>query len=343
MTNHLNILPEKQFISDWLKDHDRNLSAKDSQTLELLCRNLNYDKLSVEIRLNGENIIIIPIDEVVIEHLNLVQPLLKLNENSVLNLMIVQSTSGKLRWSSIISFLAADGTKRLKLLEKTIENILNQAHVEETGMFKFINLNGSLAYQLEFKHGSMSSWGSIVSGDYLPKKRRKKLGLTDVDESCRYYLVTTYHNSDKGKRFSEEYLYTANDSDSIEFGNGEPEEENDMAIEISGSSVSYSDDDFFSGENDEYLNCMNIQITFHEVQPDEEELILAEITTLVAKYLENEPAINVRSFSKNRLSFYIPALNRSALGKFTAELMQADLDITSINSSGPSTYTNCNN
>ena len=67
MAHHqFNHLVDKQVISDWLAAHNRYLSEKDAQTLELLCDNLNYSNLSIETRETGENIIIIPIHEVMI-------------------------------------------------------------------------------------------------------------------------------------------------------------------------------------------------------------------------------------------------------------------------------------
>ena len=299
-----------------------------------MCQNLIYNELHVENRANGESIIIIPIDNTFITHLNLCNSYLKIPEDSILDLMIIQSMAGKLRWSSIVSFHSYDVMERNRLLDKTIQNILNQGHVEETGMFKFVDLKGRLWDQLEFKKGSMSSLGSIVTGDYLPKKRRYKLGLTDVDESSKYYLITTYHNCDAGRPFSEEYLYTSNDSDITEFGYGEPEEENDMEFEFSEEIETISEYSSF----DEYrINHIDIQITFYNVQPDERELILSEINAILTKCLGKQQSIIFRSFSGNRLSFYLPSENKSALEKFTEELMTADLDITSISSSGPST------
>ena len=338
MGKQVKILPEKQIIVDWLEDHNRNLNTEDAQTLELLYRNVNCEQLSVETRSNGENIIIIPINEIVNEHLNFTRPYLKLTEYSLLNLMIVQSTSGKLRWSSIISFLPAAGKKRLQLLEKTIENIMNQKPVQEAGMFKFIDLNGRLAFQMEFKNGAMTSWGTIVSGDQRPKLNRNRFSLkVEANEANDYYMITTYHNDEVGRKLSEEYLYTISDGDHVNIGNGEPEEENDMTIETSESFVSYSDDDLFLGENDEYSkNFMSVQIAFFEVDAEGMEIILAKITAILTRYIEDQSVIEIRSFSKNKLSFHVPALYKSAIEKFTTALMQADLGITSVSSSGPS-------
>jgi hypothetical protein len=65
-----------------------------------------------------------------------------------------------------------DGKKKSGLLKKTIENIFNQKRVLEEGLFRFLDLNGSLAYQLSFKNGTINCWGSIVTGDQRSKRKR---------------------------------------------------------------------------------------------------------------------------------------------------------------------------
>lgn len=213
-------LSEKQAIADWLEAKEKGLNATDQKTMQVVSNNLDYDNIRFETRKNEENIIIIPIKETAKEHLNISAKYLSLNENSTLNLMVIQDRDGKLRWSSIVAFLPADGKKRQVLPDRTIQNILNNETVNEEGMFKFIDLNSRLAYQLEYKKGKLFSWGTPMRKDQLPsnqlpKPATKKSSGTKVmnyslPTNCiAYYLVTTYYDTE-GVYIDEEeeYLFT---------------------------------------------------------------------------------------------------------------------------------------
>lgn len=180
------------------------MSKKNKEILTLLSSNLNYDGLNTEIKKNDENIIIIPIKESVKEHFNLNAKYLKLDENSIMNLMIVHSKEGKFKGSYIVSFHPTDGKKRLTLKEGTLKNILDSRAVVDEGMFKFIDLKGRLAQQIEYKNGKRISWGTVTTKEFLPKKKQDSKKKNDgvstkimpVDPSLclDFYLVTTYYD-----------------------------------------------------------------------------------------------------------------------------------------------------
>lgn len=172
---------------------------------------------------------------------------MKLDEKSILNLLIVQSSSGKLRWSSVISYLPEDGISQSQLSKKTVQNIINGEQVSDNGMFKFIDLKGNLQYQIEYRSGKLHSFGKPARQDLAQIKKSKS---TAASEGCiDWYLVTTYYYSDGSTSVESEYLFTTCDQDSDGGGGGgdggenpDPEEPNDQEITVSGSSnISESD------------------------------------------------------------------------------------------------------
>ncbi|MES2416930.1 MAG: hypothetical protein V4541_02020 [Bacteroidota bacterium] len=79
---------------------------------------------------SGKQLTSVAEKQVIKERFNLNAKYLKLDESSILNLMIVRSKEGKLRWSYIVSFRPSDGKKQARLSEGTLGNILNNKHVE---------------------------------------------------------------------------------------------------------------------------------------------------------------------------------------------------------------------
>lgn len=272
----LTSISEKQAIKDWLVEHDKNLNSKDKQTRELVSNNLNYDDITIESRKNGEEILIVPIKEPVKDHLNLNAKYLKLDANSLLNYVIVRSKEGKLRWSAIVCFLPDNDKRQETLLSKTIENMINVEPVQDEGMFKFLDIKGKLLYQLEYKGGKMTSFGSVIQRqkaevEKLIAQQAKKKGSPIVKknnqptinnyplpEDCEdFFLVTTYYDGEGGTYEEWEYLYTICDGESGGGGGGggetnPPEEEIDMAISIGGQvqiEADYEEDDYAIDEN----------------------------------------------------------------------------------------------
>ena len=335
MQNPINIFPDRQLIIDWLEDHAQYLNDKDVHTLALVCRHLDYSNASVANRLNGENILVIPLREAVVECFNLNQPFLNLNESVVLNLIIIQSLEGKFRWSTIIAFIPADGEKSSGLSEKTIENIVNERRVEDNGMFKFLALNGMLCFQMEFKNGKMSAWGSLAPGNQLPKRRKR--APQNYDEFANdYYLVTTYHNEDAGKPITEEYLYSAVDVNIFELNYGELEEEMDLEVSITGnfSSRIQIDDQLSDESYEQQKDLVKIKIAFCEVEEEDEELILTTVRAIIERYVVDPSTIHMHMYAKFRLKVHAPLIGNWSPEIFNA-LTSADLGVIGMDSSGP--------
>jgi hypothetical protein len=246
---------EKQILIDWLNLHDNGLKDTEKKILEEITSNLDYGSLSVENRKNGENIIVIPINNSVKTQLNSHANYLKLDRKSILNLIIVQNSTGKLRWSSIISYLPEDGMNQSQLSKKTVQNVINGERVSDDGIYKFIDLKGNLKYQIKYKNGKLYSFGKPVREDLTKANKSKN---TAARGGCTaWYLVTTYYYDDGSTSQTEEYLFTTCDQDTDEGGGGggggggdgenpqdpqDPEEPNDQEITVSGSFDTFEND-----------------------------------------------------------------------------------------------------
>lgn len=244
---------DKQILSEWLSLHKRSLKETDTKVFEEITSNLNYGSLSVENRKNGDNIIIIPVNNSVTAQFNSHKSYLKLEQKNLLILIIVQGSNGKFKWSSIISYLPEDGKNQGELTKKTVQNIINGEQVADDGLYKFIDLKGNLQYQLTYKNGKLNSFGKPVREDLIKANKRKN---TAARGGCfAWYLITTYYYPDGSSSQTEEYLFTTCDQDSDEGGGGgggdspedpqdpeEPEEPNDQEITVSGTFETFETD-----------------------------------------------------------------------------------------------------
>lgn len=247
---------EKQDLVNWVDAHKINSTVEETSILKSLAQNLDYDNLILEKRNNGDNIIIIPLVS---------EKGLKLDDNSINNLMIIQSSTGKFKWSKIVSFLPSSDNAQNRLASGTLQSILNNAPVNQSGLFKFLDLKGRLSYQIEYKNGKIASFGQIMKKTNLPKnlKSSSKANSTisSSSEHCTdYYLVTTIYYSDGTSETTSEYMFTLCDNgepgDDSGGGGGEgtgPEEDNDQAITINGSfeetETVYDNDDYAEGDS----------------------------------------------------------------------------------------------
>lgn len=232
-------------IAEWLGLHEPSLKESEKKVFNEIIRTLDYSKLHIETRKNGDNLIVIPIDNSVRESLNGNANYLKFDNNTIFNLLIVQSKSGKLRWSTLIGYNAEEGSNKSSLTEKTIQNILNGESISDDGLYKFVNVKGRLQYQLTFKKGKLNSSAAPVREDHLEKnKSRKSSGVAARGRCFAYYLVTTIYYSDGQTERWEDYLYTECDQEETEDGGGggggenneeNPEEPNDHEITVYGS------------------------------------------------------------------------------------------------------------
>jgi len=253
----------KEKIDGWLLTH-KIPTAKTLLNASIVHEQLKYDELNIELRTNGDRIIIIPLEDVINEKL-------KVNKSHILNLIIVQSPKKKLKWSMIMDFLPEGGKLQNNLKEKTTQNLLNNQKVKDNGEYKFFDLKGNFLYQLKYKDNKLSSYGS---------RRRKqkndgKLSSRSENRCWSWYYVTTYFNEFGGVDHQDwTYLYTECEEDTDDHdgggggGNGggpsdpDPEEE-EIDVQIPASfnytpqAGNYDPDDYeipegFPVEYDDY-------------------------------------------------------------------------------------------
>lgn len=247
MVNNFN---DKQIVIDWLYLHDQNLKSKEKKILEELIIGLNFNAMCVGKRNNGESIVTIPINNSIRKDLNSKSSHLNLSEKSILNLIIIQNTSGKLRWASIISFLP----KRLKITNElsieTIQNLINGEKVLNDGIYKFIDIKGKLQYIIEYKDKRLFSFSRSLKGKNAKTSENATSSLNCID----WILETTIYYSDGSTEHSSEYQFTTCEDDTEQNGDGGsgggnndfepvyPEDPNDHEITISGSFETYETD-----------------------------------------------------------------------------------------------------
>lgn len=251
---------DKQEIISWLDLHYGNLNSKDKTTLKTLSSNLQYDKLSVVTRNNGETIIVIPIKEAAIEYFSSNADYLKL-DGSAMSLIIVQGTQGKFRWSYIISHSSVEGRGLQSLSDTTIQNIINSKSVADDGTYKFINLKGKLLFQQKYKKGKLISFAKPLRKETTGNKNyggfAKNSMSTLFSTLCHdYYLVETWFYEDGTSYQTETFLYRDCNEEQVPGGddgggggNGDPEEPIDHSYTISGSleieETDYSEEDYY--------------------------------------------------------------------------------------------------
>lgn len=236
----------KEMVSQWLNAHDKNLSTEEKILLNLLSLSLNYDAVETLPRNNNDNIIIIPIDERVKKYL-------KVDERSALSLIIIQSKTGKLRWSTIVSYKANDN-KQSKLSKFALQKILNNEKLPSDGAYKFFNVLGRLLYEMTYAEGNLHSFSNAIKASDLSGKNKginqsKKSVVPSGDPICIdwYWMTTVYDNAGNVIEYYETFLYTTC-SDTYDSGGGvTPEDPIDQEIDSYHSEfiseTEYTEDD----------------------------------------------------------------------------------------------------
>lgn len=230
-----------QKLHNWLDKHKTGISADKISNIELLKQNLDISGSTIQKRNNGDNLIIIPIKA---------SALIKegFDKNYILNLLVVQNNAGSIKWGTIVGFLPAGSKKMASLSPNTLQNIVNNKPVDDSGMFKFLNVAGTLLYQLEYKNHKLYSWGRPVQNN-AGSETNTTDGTIKVNSVCiNWYLVTTYYNDDGSTTVTKDYLWTTCDgegsggSDGGGGDGGTTQEHNDQIIAERGAD--------YSGETD---------------------------------------------------------------------------------------------
>lgn len=239
---------KKETIS-WIDLHIA-ASQSESQSYNLLKQNLNYEEAHVQKRKNGEEVLVIPVN-------NTMREKLKLNANYALKMITVKK-NGKPRWSMIVAFLAGDGKTKGMLQDKSIKGIVNNERLEEDGLYKFFDLKGRLLYQVSYKGKKITSYGSVQTKDKSsPSGNGKVMSiggkgrgnnaqmlLPEQEDCTDWYLLTTYYDEYGNPEYQTlEYQFTTCDGGGGN-GGGDTPPEDPIDVELTqefNSTVSYTD------------------------------------------------------------------------------------------------------
>ncbi len=251
---------QKDILIEWLNLHKASLNSKQAETFDNILKCAEFRLLTVEHRKNGESLIVIPINTKVKKTLSERANYPKFDDNTIFNLLIVQNSKGKLRWSSIITYHPTKELINEPLPKETIQSIINGENVNVDGIYSFINLKGQLQYQIQYKKGRLISVSKPIREDLLGNRKINSPTSRNSHAGTRcwaWYLVTTWYYPDGSTEVTEEYLFTTCDQDNDYTGGGgggsggdnneEPEEPNDHDIVVTGQDEEY-ETVYYSGD-----------------------------------------------------------------------------------------------
>lgn len=183
-------------VNEWLDSKKPADKLTQAANVELLRENLDFLKLRIEKSDANEQIVIIPIKEVLKKEKNL-------DKNSIPNLVLILNSSGNIRKGNIVLYTPDSGHAD-KVPDNTFYAIMNTGTPDCDGKFKFLTATGKFAYQLEYKNKNLASVA-------LPKPRTESgAGANRETTFCvDWYIVTTYYD-EYGLQtdVTEEYLGT---------------------------------------------------------------------------------------------------------------------------------------
>ncbi|WP_113636828.1 hypothetical protein [Nubsella zeaxanthinifaciens] len=194
----------KSEILNWIDLHKAQGNSQ-IKSLSLIKSNLDFENVIFEKRNNGEDIIIIPVEQKVKGHL-------KIQGDYTLKLVAVKNRA-KFRWAMIVAY-SAENRKPALLDERTIKSIINNDVIENDGTYKFYDIKGMLLYQTTYKNKKIISYSSVRKKSDLEVGSKSLKGASQArvmeDQECiDWYLVTVYYDENgmvTGQ--TEEYLFT---------------------------------------------------------------------------------------------------------------------------------------
>jgi len=195
-------------VNAWLDEQKQGKLPNKAAKLDLLRTNLNFSNLHFEKSDNGEQFLIVPINEKF-------KATNGIDKNSIVNLFLVINTSGDIRSGNVVLYTAATGQVN-KIPENTFYNIFNTAQPDCNGKFQFLTVTGAPQYQLEYKDKHL-----ISSGLYQSKENSAKSSIM-APVCYDVYLVTTYYGQD-GTVVAQtsQFLFTTCSDDTSGGGGGE--------------------------------------------------------------------------------------------------------------------------
>ena len=202
-SNHVTVAK----VNAWLDQQKQGKLPDKIANLELLKNNLNFSSIRFERSDNGEQFLVVPIDE------KFKEPA-KIDKRPIMNLFLVINTSGDIRSGNIVLYTPAAGQPD-KIPKNTFYNIFNTAQPDCNGKFQFLTVAGTPQYQLEYKDKHLISSG-------LYQSMANSSGTSRMVPVCYdVYLVTTFYDQD-GTIISQtsQFLYTTCGDDSGGAGGG---------------------------------------------------------------------------------------------------------------------------
>jgi len=182
-------------VDNWLDEQKKGKLPNRISNIELLKTNLDFSNLRFENSGNGEQLLIIPVND------NF-KTTTELDKGDGINLVLFINASGNIRSGNIVLFTPSNGQSN-KVPANTFYNIFNTAQPGSDGKFQFLAVSGTPQYVLDYKDKHLVSSGAFQSKENADS-------LSRSDGTCvSWYLVTSYFNA-SGKVVQEiwEYLYT---------------------------------------------------------------------------------------------------------------------------------------
>jgi hypothetical protein len=171
-------------VNLWLENQKAPSQPNKAANIETLKNNLEFSRSWTEESHDGEQILIVPINEKFRTERNI-------DNKSILNLVILKDNSGKIRRANIVMYYPKNPTQG-NLPRNTFYAIYNTAEPSANGEFRFLSVTGRSLYRLNYENERLRSAGHIQSKSIISARSNDISIVTCTD----WYLVTTYYDAD---------------------------------------------------------------------------------------------------------------------------------------------------
>lgn len=186
-------------VNTWLEKHKVQSQPNKAANIDLLMKNLEYSSATVEESDNGEEIIIIPINE----RLKTAKPI---DKESILSLVLIVNHAGVIRKGNVVLYTPGSNSPARTIPRNTFRAIYNTAEPPVDGKFRFLSVTGRWLYELTYKNNILYSAGEITQKPIFSSNNQiAAVVCTD------WYLVTTYYYEDGSTYTTREYVGTTCD------------------------------------------------------------------------------------------------------------------------------------
>jgi hypothetical protein len=128
-------------VNSWLEIQKAGFNSKKADNVDLLKSNLDYLKLRIEPSGEGEQIVIVPINEKF-------KALKIVDKSSIPNLVLILDRAGNIRKGNVVLFKPDNKAMYNKVPDNTFYNIFNTGTVTSDGLFQFLSVAGQWKHQL---------------------------------------------------------------------------------------------------------------------------------------------------------------------------------------------------